>query len=56
MKDHQEDKADLDCPHPEDNTITYFTNTTSGCGGPPDREITHCYECSKIINIVDISL
>lgn len=55
MREQIDEVQQEDCPHPEERTFTYSTNTISGCGGPPERQITHCNECSKIINVVDDS-
>lgn len=41
------------CSHPKEQTITYETNSASGCGAPADRKITHCYGCRTIINVID---
>ena len=41
------------CEHLKDRTITYSTNKHSGSGSPPEREITHCYECGQTINVID---
>ncbi len=48
-----DEQASQRCEHPRERTITYSTNQHSGCGAPQDREITHCYECSKNISVID---